>query len=384
MLDVKTCVAISCILGSAGPVLAATVSPIASEAALKTAVSQHVSQLMQQQQIPGMAVAVLWQGKTFHYSFGQADVAAQRAVTPDTVFELGSISKTYAGVIGAMALERGDIKLTDPVAKHWPALTSPQWQQLNMQHLATYTAGGLPLFMPDSVIDDASLLAYYQQWQPQYPAGTQRVYANSSIGLFAHLAAAAGGTPYAVAFSQLTTSLKLTQTYLQVPKTAEAHYAWGYDEGKPRRMGGGMLMDEAGGVKASARDVAQWVQLNLQADPTASPVLQAGIQRAQQRYAQSAQMYQGLGWEMLDYPVTLTALTAVTAPDFVKGHAATLLDPASGARASWVHKTGATGGFGAYAAFIPSRQVGIVLLSNKRYPNAQRVELAYRILEGLK
>ena len=30
-----------------------------------------------------------------------------------------------------------------------------------------------------------------------------------------------------------------------------------------------MLMDEAGGVKASARDVAQWVQLNLQADPTA-------------------------------------------------------------------------------------------------------------------
>ena len=95
-----------------------------------------------------------------------------------------------------------------------------------MQHLATYTAGGLPLFMPDSVIDDASLLAYYQQWQPQYPAGTQRVYANSSIGLFAHLAAAAGGTPYAVAFSQLTTSLKLTQTYLQVPKTAEAHYAW--------------------------------------------------------------------------------------------------------------------------------------------------------------
>ena len=102
------------------------------------------------------------------------------------MFELGSISKTYAGVIARMALERGDIKLTDPVAKHWPALTSPQWQ-LNMQHLATYTAGGLPLFMPDSVIDDASLLAYYQQWQLQYPAGTQRVYANSSIGLFAHL-----------------------------------------------------------------------------------------------------------------------------------------------------------------------------------------------------
>ena len=54
-----------------------------------------------------------------------------------------------------------------------------------------------------------------------------------------------------------------------------------------------MLMDEAGGVKASARDVAQWVQPNLQADPTASPVLQAGIQRAQQRYAQSGRCIRG-------------------------------------------------------------------------------------------
>ena len=68
-----------------------------------------------------------------------------------------------------------------------------------------------------------------------------------------------------MAFSQLTTSLKLTQTYLQVQKLPKRIMP-GYDEGKPRRMGGGMLMDEAGGVKASARDVAQWVQLNLQAD----------------------------------------------------------------------------------------------------------------------
>ena len=95
-----------------------------------------------------------------------------------------------------------------------------------MQHLATYTAGGLPLFMPDSVIDDASLLAYYQQWQPQYPAGTQRVYANSSIGLVCPFGRRCRRYTLCCGIFQLTTSLKLTQTYLQVPKTAEAHYAW--------------------------------------------------------------------------------------------------------------------------------------------------------------
>lgn len=378
----KSLIALSCALFSTGPVLAQTTT-IADEAALKTAVSQQVSQLMQQQQIPGMAVAVLWQGKTFYYSFGKADLAANKAVTPDTLFELGSISKTFAGVIGAMALERGEIKLTGPVAQHWPALTAKQWQPINMQHLATYTAGGLPLFMPDNVIDKASLLSYYQQWQPEYAPGTQRVYANSSIGLFAHLAVAAGGKGYAEVFQQMTNTLKMPSTYLQVPAAAQAQYAWGYKEGKPVRIGTGVLLDEAGGAKASVRDIATWLQVNLKPEQVKDPVLQAGIARAQQRYAKAGQMYQGLGWEMLDYPVQLSGLTAMTDPDFVAGSAATMLAPPTVAN-SWVHKTGATGGFGAYAAFIPSRQVGIVLLTNKRYPNAERVKLAYQVLENLK
>ncbi len=378
----KTLLALTCALCWAGPALAQTIE---NEAALKTAVSQQVSSLMQQQQIPGMAVAVLWQGKTFFYSFGQADVAAKTAVTPDTLFELGSISKTFAGVIGAMALERGDIKLNDPVTKHWPALTGKQWQGINMQHLATYTAGGLPLFMPENVTDKASLLSYLQQWQPQYAPGTQRVYANSSIGLFAHLAVAAGGNSYGEVFQKLTATLKMPNTYLQVPKAAQAQYAWGYNEGKPVHIGTGVLLDEAGGAKASVRDLAAWLNANLQPEQVTDPLLRAGIAKSQQRYAKSKDMYQGLGWEMLDYPVTVAALTAMTAPEFVAGTAATVLAPPAPAVAnSWVHKTGATGGFGAYAAFVPSRQVGIVLLSNKRYPNALRVELAHKVLENLK
>ncbi|TXH93167.1 MAG: beta-lactamase [Rheinheimera sp.] len=358
---------------------------IQTEAALQSAVQHEVTQLMQQQQIPGIAVAVLWQGKTFFYSFGQADVAAKTAVTPDTLFEIGSVSKTFAGVIGAMALERGDMKLTDPVAKHWPALTAKPWQHIKMQQLATYTAGGLPLFMPDSVTDKTSLLNYLQQWQPEFAPGTQRVYANSSIGLFAHLAVAAGGSSYGEVFQQLTSALKMPNTYLQVPAAAQAQYAWGYNEGKPVRIGSGVLLDEAGGVKASVRDLATWLNANLQPEQVQDPLLRAGIAKAQQRYAKSKQMYQGLGWEMLDYPVTVAALTAMTAPEFVAGTAATVLAPPAPAVAnSWIHKTGATGGFGAYAAFIPSRQVGIVLLSNKRYPNALRVELAHKVLENLK
>lgn len=357
-----------------------------SEKQLAEVVERTVTPLMNAQAIPGMAVAVIYQGQPHYFTFGKADVAANKPVTPQTLFELGSISKTFTGVLGGDAIARGEIALGDPVAKYWPELTGKQWQGIRMLDLATYTAGGLPLQVPDEVTDTASLLRFYQNWQPQWKPGTTRLYANASIGLFGALAVKPSGMSYEQAMTtRVFKPLKLDHTWINVPKAEEAHYAWGYREGKAVHVSPGMLDAEAYGVKTNVKDMASWLIANMKPDSLQAPSLKQAIALAQSRYWRVGAMYQGLGWEMLNWPVD--AKTVVGGSDNKVALAplpvAEVNPPAPPVKASWVHKTGSTGGFGSYVAFIPEKQLGIVMLANKSYPNPARVEAAYRILDAL-
>lgn len=370
------------LLGLSCSALAATLS----EKQLADTVEQTVTPLMKAQAIPGMAVAVIYQGKPYYFTFGKADVAANKPVTAQTLFELGSVSKTFTGVLGGDAIARGEISLTDPVTKYWPELTGKQWQDIRLLDLATYTAGGLPLQVPDEVTDNASLLRFYQSWQPQWKPGTTRLYANASIGLFGALAVKPSGMNFEQAMTErVFKPLKLTHTWIHVPEAEEQHYAWGYRDGKAVHVSPGMLDAEAYGVKTSIKDMARWVMANMSSDAVSDTSLKQGIALAQSRYWRVGAMYQGLGWEMLNWPVD--AKTVVDGSDNNVALAplpAVEIHPAAPAvKASWVHKTGSTGGFGSYVAFIPEKQLGIVMLANKSYPNPARVEAAYRILSSL-
>ncbi len=230
------------------------------------------------------------------------------------------------------------------------------------------------------------MIGYFQHWKATFPPGTHRQYSNPSLGLFGYLAAQSLQQPFDVAMEKtLLPKLGLQHTYLTVPKAQMGLYAQGYDKaGKPLRVSPGALDSEAYGVKTSPADLARYMALNMDPTPLEQPLQQA-IAATHTGYYTVGNTTQGLGWEMYPYPLSIDELLAGNStPMAMEPHPVTWLKPAQPLRANTlVNKTGSTGGFGAYIAYVPSRGIGVVILANKNYPNAERVKAAHAILQAM-
>lgn len=353
---------------------------------LQATVDDVIPALMREQGIAGMAVAVYANGQSHYFNYGLADKASRQPVSRDTLFEVGSVSKTYTATLAALASAEGKLDLQAPASRYQPALAKASIGKASVLELGTYSGDCLPLQFPDEVQTPAQTLAWFQHWQPRFAPGTHRCYSNPSLGLFGDLAARAQQQPFAELMTQqVLPRLGLKHTYLEVPASARGLYAQGYDaKDQPVRVNPGPYAEQAYGIKTSASDLLHYVQLQLQPD-TLDPAMRKAIAITQSGYFQVGAMTQGLGWERYPYPVKLQTLLEYNGAKIIRGeNPIQALNPAlPAAPGAWYNKTGATGGFGAYVAFVPSRQMGIVLLANRNYPNEERVRAAQRILSSL-
>jgi beta-lactamase class C len=349
-------------------------------------VSEAIRPLMESNNVPGMAVAVTVDGKRYFFNYGVASKEGRQKVSENTIFEIGSVSKTFTGTLAAYAQARGALSLSDPASKHLPALAGSRFDSITLLELGTYTAGGLPLQFPDGVGDQDGMIAYLKGWRPAYPPGAQRVYSNPSIGLFGYLAARSLGEPFDDLMEKtLFPAFGLTSTYIRVPPSRMGDYAYGYSkDDKPVRVTPGIRGSEAYGVKTTTADMVRYVEANMDT-ARLDPTLQRAIDGAQTGYFKVGEMTQGLGWERYAYPTSLDVLLAGNSASMsFQANAATRLTPPQPRQSDvLVNKTGSTNGFGAYVMFVPARRIGIVMLANKSYPNAERVKAAYRILTAL-
>ncbi|WP_420963333.1 class C beta-lactamase [Brucella sp. IR073] len=356
-----------------------------NDSALRQAVDEAIKPVMEKNDVPGMAVAVTVDGKHYFFNYGLASKKDGRKVTENTIFEIGSISKTFNATLGGYAEAEGKISLSDKASQYWPALKGTSFDKISLLELATYTAGGLPLQFPDGVTTDAKMEAYYKNWKPAYAPGTHRQYSNPSIGLFGDLTARGlGGVYDSLLQKNVLAPLGLTNTFTKVPEARMGDYAYGYSKaGKPIRVNPGLFDSAMYGVKTTSSDLIKFVDANI--DPSKlDPALQKAIAATHTGYFKIGPMTQGLGWELYPYPVTLDRLLDGNSNDMARkaNKAERLNPPQEPTKDLFINKTGSTNGFGAYAAFVPAKRIGVVILANKAYPNADRVKAGYRILQA--
>ncbi len=358
----------------------------ATDSQIEATVNSIVRPLMQQQGIPGLAVAVTVNGKPHYFNYGVASKETGEKVSENTLFEIGSVSKTFTATLAAYAQASGKLSLTDKASQVWPALRGSAFDNISVLQLGTYSGGGLPLQFPAEADTPDGMLGYFKHWKPVYAPGSHRQYSNPSLGLFGYLAAQRLGLPFDEAVEKtLLPKLGLKHTFLRVPQDQLGLYAQGYNkDDKPVRVGPGALDSEAYGVKTSAADLIRYVQANMQPALLEKPLQQA-IALTHTGYYQVGDTTQGLGWEFYPYPVKLDTLLAGNSAQMAyEANPVRWLNPPQPPRQDALfNKTGSTSGFGAYVAYVPAKQIGIVMLANRNYPNAERIKIAHAVLEAL-
>lgn len=349
-------------------------------------VAQAVLPVMKQYGIPGMAVGVTVDGSHYVFTYGVASKSNGKRVGDSTLFEIGSITKTFTASLVSYAQLTGKLSLTDTASADFPALRGTSFDDVRLVNLGTHTAGGLPLQFPDDVQSDKDAIEYYRRWKPLHPAGTYRLYSNPSIMLLGLIAANRMHASFATLMQRnVFEPLGLRNTFLDVHADQMWRYAQGYTgAGNPRRMSPGALAAEAYGIRTTARDMLRFIDANMHLGH-ADDTLMRAILNTHTGYYRVGAMTQDLIWEQYREPALLSTLLQGNSDQvlFEENPVVKISPPSLPETDVVINKTGSTSGFAAYVAFIPRRKIGVVILANKSYPIAARVTAAYRILTRL-
>ncbi|HET9369299.1 MAG TPA: serine hydrolase [Vicinamibacterales bacterium] len=296
---------------------------------------------------PGIVLGILDEdGSTRVLSNGAAGAGA-RPLGPRTVFEIGSINKTFTGTLLADMAAKKDVALTDPISKYLPAgVTAPSrnGKQITLLDLATHRSG-LPRLPDNHVPADwrnpyadytvEKLYAFLSTHQLRRDPGAEAEYSNLGFGLLGHLLARAAGTSYQqLVKSRVLDPLGMTMTGYALDGAIAEWMAKGHNKGEVVPFWFATeAIEGAGGLRSNLDDMMKY--LKAQVGPANTALQKAMRDAATERAALPGGAAIGLGWQLVKV----------------------------GDRTLVAHG-GGTGGFSTYIGFDPGKRVGFVMLTN--------------------
>ena len=332
--------------------------------------------------ISGMVWGVVIDGKLAHVQgIGVRDRAANKPVTPNTVFRIASMTKSFTSLAILKLRDEGKLSLEDPVAKWIPEfakmeLPTRDTAPLRIRNILSHSAGfpeDNPWGDQQLAASDADLTKWLQKGIPFSTApGTRYEYSNYAFGLLGRIVTRASGVPYETYVrTQILAKLHMDNSTFEFSQVPASTRATGY-----RLQPDGTYLAEAplphgafgamGGLLTTANDLGKYVAFHLSAWPPRDDADNGPVRRASVR--EMAHLWT---------PANLT----------VQRGQATESGYGYGLRVSIdcrfehiVAHGGGLPGFGSYMAWLPEYGVGMFAMANQTYVGpAEPINLAWDV-----
>ncbi|HVM50048.1 MAG TPA: serine hydrolase domain-containing protein [Candidatus Acidoferrum sp.] len=350
-----------------GPSIGLTQAPVAEWSdgrapELEPLIRKHCAPFISEGNTLGLAVAAVTPTNATIMTFGLPALGSSAPTGPDTLFELGSITKTFTALVLACEIEHGRLRLDDPVQQLLPSgVRLPEAARgITLRNLTTHTSGfphlpagfssarsiGMLLFGTDPYVgySQADLLRDVQSVKLQSKPGAKASYSNYGMMLLGDLLAREVGCTYEeLVKREVCLPLGMTNTTItlqpgQRRRTAQAYRAvlrcgpltlalrsapW--LEGNP--LGG------AGGLRSTASDMLKYLRANMH--PEGQPLANALRQSHRALFKENDHTSFGMNWVISNQSHQMV-----------------------------IWHNGGTGGFRSYLGFTADGRVGVLVLSN--------------------
>lgn len=332
------------------------------EAAFPT-IEKMITDEMKAQGLPGLSFGIVIDGElAYAKGFGVTDLESKRVPDADTVYRIGSITKSFTGLALLALRDDGVLQLDEPLAKWIPEAAQIVYPARDARHItlrqvATHTSG-LPR---DSTFDqendptEDTVVKSLVKLPLERAPGMRHSYSNLGFGLLGIVIAHAAKAPYHdIVAARIFAPLGMTATFwdqAQVPagKLAPPQLPGPANPSPVPKLARLGAIDGAGGIYSSLRDMAKYVAFQLAAYPPRSDEDAGRIRRATVREAHSTGFAAGVHLQPPVAAVTYGFGWGVRQScrfDDLVGH------------------NGAVDSYRAEIAFSPSRGVGVIAMTN--------------------
>lgn len=329
---------------------------------LKSAVERQVRPLVDEGAIVGAVAGIIKDGQRHVFSFGEVELGSGSPPDENTLYEIGSITKVFTGILLADAVERGVVALDDPVQRHLPeGVTMPlaRGEPVTLLHLATHTSSlprlpsNMPTADPQNPYADYTedlLHAFLNGHRILRPPGKYR-YSNLGMGLLGQVIGYANGESYErLVIERICRPLGMDDTRIVLSEGQRARLAPPYNGSlSPEKNWDLGALAGAGALRSTCRDLLRFIECQFddqegrsaeapkndapETDVEDRAILGRAFKGARKIHHEADGIDVGLGWHRAADGIT------------------------------WAHG-GQTGGYSAFLAVIPSQRIGVVILSN--------------------